>query len=72
MIQEPSAAEAKPAIAEENMNMPPTPSEDVEKALDEDKASTGPPDEQEYPPMRKVIFIMNSLYLAIFLVSLVS
>jgi hypothetical protein len=72
MIEEHSATEAKPAIEEENVNMQPTLSDDVEKASNEDKASTKPTDAQEYPPIRKVIVIMISLYLAMFLVSLVS
>jgi hypothetical protein len=72
MIQDRSTTDAKPAMAGENANLPPTPSDDVEKALDADKASTELSDEQEYPPMRNAIAIIISLYLAIFLVSLVS
>jgi hypothetical protein len=72
MIQDRSTTDAKPAMGEENANMPPTPSDDVEKALGVDEASTELSDEQEYPPMRNAIAIIISLYLAIFLVSLVS
>jgi hypothetical protein len=72
MIQDRSITDAKPAMAKENANMPPTPSDDVEKALGADEASAELSDEQEYPPMRNAIAIIISLYLAIFLVALVS
>lgn len=72
MIKERSPTEAKLTIQEENAKMQLTLSDDVEKASNEDKASTKPTDVQEYPPIRKVIVIMISLYLAMFLVSLVS
>jgi hypothetical protein len=71
MAQETSNADAKPAIEEETAAMESTSSDDVEKALGDNAAAKGPTDEQDYPPMRKVILIMISLYLAIFLVSLV-
>ena len=72
MIPDRSSTDVKPATAEEKVKMPPTPSDDVEKALGVDEASTELSDEQEYPPMRNAIAIILSLYLAIFLVSLVS
>ena len=72
MAQETSATDAKSAIEEEKANMEPQPSDDVEKALGDHAPTKGPADQQEYPPMRKVIVIMLSLYMATFLISLVS
>ena len=73
MDKDHSTTEAKPAIEEEKASMDPKPCEDAEKALGDPKTTTeSPADQQEYPPMRKVIVIMLSLYMAMFLVSLVS
>ena len=72
MAVEPSAAESKLDIEEEKASIEQSPSEDVEKALKDPPTTTDATEQQEYPPMRKVILIMVSLYLATFLVSLVS
>jgi hypothetical protein len=71
MAQEPSDINAKPPIEEEKAAMERPPSEDVEKALDADTVAKSTADQQEYPPMRKTIVVMISLYMAAFLVSLV-
>jgi hypothetical protein len=71
MAHEPSNTDTTPAVEEERAGMQSTPSDDFEKALGDSAATKGPTDEQDYPPMRKVILIMISLYMAIFLVSLV-
>ena len=71
MAVQPFTPDAKPTVEDEAAKMEPQRCNDVEKALDDPTATKGPQDEQEYPPMRKVIIIMLSLYLAMFLVSLV-
>lgn len=71
MTQEIASGGARSTIEEEKASMEPTPSKDVEKALGDNAATSDSTDEPEYPPMQKVIAIMISLYLAIFLVSLV-
>ena len=72
MALEPSTAESKLDIEEEKASTERPPSEDVEKVLDDPPTTTDATEQPEYPPMRKVILIMVSLYLATFLVSLVS
>jgi ABC-type Na+ efflux pump permease subunit len=72
MALAPSAARSKLNIEEEKASTEQSPSEDVEKALEDPPTTTDPTGQQEYPPMRRVIPIMVSLYLATFLVSLVS
>ena len=71
MTQEPSPIDPKPTIEEEKAGIDRPPSDDVEKALDDPATAKGPANQQEYPPMRKLVVIMISLYLAAFLVSLV-
>lgn len=71
MALEPSTAESKLDIAEEKASIERPPSEDVEKAVEDPPTTTDATGQQEYPPMRRVIPIMVSLYLAMFLVSLV-
>ena len=72
MTLEPSTAGSKLGIEEEKASIEQSPSEDVEKALEDLPTTTDATGRQEYPPMRRVIPIMVSLYLAMFLVSLVS
>lgn len=73
MTQESSNSAGKPVLDGEKVIMEPRTSDDIEKASGNRTATAGlGEDEQEYPPMRKVIFIITSLYLAMFLVSLVS
>jgi hypothetical protein len=72
MALEHSTAGSKPDIEEEKASIEQSPSEDVEKALEDPPTTTDATAQQEYPPMRRVIPIMVSLYLAMFLVSLVS
>lgn len=72
MALEPSTPESKLDIEEEKTSIEQSPSEDVEKALEDPPTTPDATGQQEYPPMRKVIPIMVSLYLAMFLVSLVS
>jgi hypothetical protein len=72
MAIEPATAESKLGIEEVKANIERSPSEDVEKALENPPTTRDATEQQEYPSMRKVIVIMVSLYLATFLVSLVS
>ena len=72
MALELSTTKSKLDIEEEKASIERSPSEDVEKALKDPPTTTGATEQQEYPPMRKVIVIMVSLYLAMFLISLVS
>jgi hypothetical protein len=72
MALEPSTAKPKLDIEEEKTSTERLPSEDVEKALEDPPTTADATEQQEYPPMRKVIVIMVSLYLATFLISLVS
>jgi hypothetical protein len=72
MALEPSTAKSKLDIEEEKASIERSSSEDVEKALEDPPTTTDATQQQEYPPMRKVVVIMASLYLATFLISLVS
>src|SRR5436305_14302437 len=72
MAVEPSIAESKLDIEEGKASIERSSSEDVEKALEDPPTTTDATGQQEYPPMRRVFPIMASLYLATFLVSLVS
>jgi hypothetical protein len=72
MALELSTTKSKLDIEEEKASIERSPSEDVEKALEDPPTTTAATGQQEYPPMRKAIAIMVSLYLATFLISLVS
>jgi hypothetical protein len=72
MALELSTAKSKLDIEEEKASIERSPSEDVEKAPEDPPTTTDATGRQEYPPMRKAIAIMVSLYLATFLISLVS
>ena len=72
MARELSTAKSKLDIEGEKASIERSPSEDVEKALEDPPTTTDATEQQEYPPMRKAIAIMVSLYLATFLISLVS
>ena len=72
MALELSIAKSKLDIEEEKASIERSLSEDVENALEDPPTNTDATEQQEYPPMRKVIVIMASLYLATFLISLVS